>query len=192
MILDQIKKRCGFDKGLCISSRGNSGEFGFWWHDVEAKVVSYSSHLCVVDILNDDGVVVWRDIGIFDWPEATNKHRTWSLMATLKADCTTPCLMFGDFNEIISLREKEASAVRSGMFTWQRGKNPDTFIRERIDKFLDDNEWCFLFPNYKVTNLPTYKSDHAPIVHDTEACKEKSKHGKLFKLEALWLSRDDY
>ncbi|KAL2929624.1 Plasma membrane fusion protein PRM1 [Bienertia sinuspersici] len=87
-------------------------------------------------------------------------------MATLKADCTTPCLMFGDINEMISLRENEGGAIRSenlgfkgGMFTWQRGNNPDTFIRERLDRFL-------------------------------EACKEKNKQRKVFKFEALWLSRD--
>ncbi|KAL2938555.1 Flagellar hook-associated protein 1 [Bienertia sinuspersici] len=205
LMINESKKR---DLG------GNSGGLGFWWRDVEVNIVSYSSHHCAVDIINDDRVVVWRAIGIYGWPDSTNKYRTWSLMTTLKADCTSPCLMFGDFNEIISLREKEGGAIRSesqmnafgnaidrcflkdlgfkgGMFTWQRGNNPNTFIRERLDRFLGDNEWCFLFPNYEVTNLPIYKSDHAPIVLNTEACKEKNKQGKLFKFEALWLSRDD-
>ncbi|KAL2942985.1 Beta-galactosidase bgaB [Bienertia sinuspersici] len=105
LMINESKKR---DLG-----RGNSGGLGFWWRDVEVNVVSYSSHHCAVDIINDDRVVVWRAIGIYGWPDSTNKHRTWSLMKNLKADCTSPCLMFGEFNEIISLREKEGGAIRS-------------------------------------------------------------------------------
>uniref|UniRef100_A0A803N0X5 Uncharacterized protein n=1 Tax=Chenopodium quinoa TaxID=63459 RepID=A0A803N0X5_CHEQI len=55
---------------------------------------------------------VWRAVGVYGWPERENKHLTWSLMSRLKADSSKPCIMSGDFNEIVSLAEKEGGVPR--------------------------------------------------------------------------------
>ena len=44
--LQLVKGKCGFSKGVCLSSVGLSGGIGFWWRDINAHVVSYSTHLC--------------------------------------------------------------------------------------------------------------------------------------------------
>lgn len=37
---------------------------------------------------------------------------------------------------------------RGSCFTWKRGKTSETFMRERLDIFLADVEWCNLFQFY--------------------------------------------
>lgn len=100
-----------------------------------------------------DGTPVWKAIGIYGWPDAANKFKTWQLMKNLCRKGGLPTTMFGDFKEITSLSEKEGGAVRSetqmdafretidycalcemgfhgSCFTWKRGKSSATFIRE--------------------------------------------------------------
>lgn len=48
--------------------------------------------------------------------------------------------------------------------TWERGRNPSTRIRDRIDRFLASIGWCESFPHAYVEHLPRYKSDHMPIL----------------------------
>ncbi|KAL2925564.1 Myoglobin [Bienertia sinuspersici] len=106
---------------------------------------------------NDAGATIWKAIGIYGWPNANNKHLTWDLMRSVGADHQIPILMFGDFNEIVSLEEKEGGSgwgerqmagfweaidacqirdlgFKGNKFTWCRGCSPTTFIRERLNR----------------------------------------------------------
>lgn len=53
----------------------------------------------------------FRFIGVYGWPDAANKHRTWDLMRALCHNVTSPVLFGGDFNEILSYDEKEGRGV---------------------------------------------------------------------------------
>lgn len=109
--LERVRNRCGFDNGLCISSEGRSGGLGFWWKDINVSIKTYSIHHVEAEICDSNNMPVWREVGVYGWPEAANKHQTWGLMRTIKARSTLPTLMFGDFNEILGLQEKEGGAV---------------------------------------------------------------------------------
>uniref|UniRef100_A0A803MDE4 Endonuclease/exonuclease/phosphatase domain-containing protein n=2 Tax=Chenopodium quinoa TaxID=63459 RepID=A0A803MDE4_CHEQI len=214
--LNKIKIKCGYVEGVCISSNGRSGGMGMWWKDIKVNVVSYSAHHFAIDILNDNNCAMWRAIGIYGWPEQSNKHLTWDLMSSLKSGCSIPCIMFGDFNEISSLCEKEGGPLRSerlmdafrvtmdtcamrdlgyrgSIYTWERGNTMDTYVRERLDRFTADEEWCALFPNFEVHNLPIIKSlsDHAPILMSSDNRGGENCGSTGFKFKSLWLSSDE-
>lgn len=53
---------------------------------------------------------------------------------------------------------------RGSCFTWKRGKTPLTFVRERLDRFMSDVDWCNLFPYYAIRHFPIFWSDYAPIM----------------------------
>uniref|UniRef100_A0A803MN94 TAFII55 protein conserved region domain-containing protein n=1 Tax=Chenopodium quinoa TaxID=63459 RepID=A0A803MN94_CHEQI len=135
-------------------------------------------------------------------------------MTSLQSSSTLPCIMFGDFNEITSLSEKEGGVQRSerlmdafreaidqchlrdlgfkgSTFIWERGNSMSTFVREWLDRFLADDRWMTLFPEYEVRNFPIYSSDHAPIMVYLKKKAESDRCGKSFKFEPLWLSRED-
>ncbi|XP_021770735.1 uncharacterized protein LOC110734917 [Chenopodium quinoa] len=173
-------------------------------------------HHFAIDILDNNNTAKWRAIGIYGWPEQADRHLTWSLMSNLRAECDLPCIMFGDFNEIISLSKKEGGVPRSerlmdpfrstmdtcslhdlgfkgSIFTWERGNTMETFVRERLDRFLASEERCLLFSDFEVTNMPIFKvnSDHAPIIMSIVKKGPDSYSGNAFKFESLWLSNEN-
>lgn len=58
-------------------------------------------------------------------------------------------------------------------------------IRERLDRFLGCEECSALFPHARVRNYPIYRSDHAPILLETEEVKRGLGRRKRFHFEAL-------
>lgn len=79
---------------------------------------------------------------------------------------------------------------RGNVFTSQRGNSMDTLVRERLDRFIADNNWCSKFPYAEVIHFPICHSDHAAILLKFGDQLEKRMNGKLFRFEALWLSSD--
>ena len=73
------------------------------------------------------------------------------------------------------------------LFTWQRGR-----IIERLDRGIANVQWSIKFPNAKLVNAETIKSDHRPIVMSTEYLKDYSRschHGPR-RFEARWLKEE--
>lgn len=80
---------------------------------------------------------------------------------------------------------------RGSGFTWCRGKDPTSFIRERLDRFLASPQWVSLFPHAEVRHLPIYKSDLAPILPNSERRSMDNINEKLFPFESFWLSNEN-
>jgi hypothetical protein len=92
----------------------------------------------------------------------------------------------GDFNEILYSHEKEGGNPRpqgymisfrqalmdcrledlgftGDMFTWRRCQ-----IQERLDRVVGNGEWMLLHPNANLQHLEFSKSNHRPLLLDTE------------------------
>ncbi|XP_048494301.1 uncharacterized protein LOC125494664 [Beta vulgaris subsp. vulgaris] len=67
----------------------------------------------------------------------------------------------------------------------------DTVVRERLDRFVADINWCNMFPYAEVIHFPICYSDHGGILLKFGERPEQSQNGRLFRFEALWLSNDD-
>ena len=209
--LQRVKEKCGFVDGLCLSSKGLSGGLGFWWNDINVKVISYSAHHVMVEVCDGNDRPSWATMGIYGWPELENKHLTWQLMRSIKEATSLPIIFFGDFNEILHGSEKDGGAIRreryinalrevvdvcelrdlgfrGSPYTWQRGNDPAMVIRERLDRFLASDDWCNIYVHSLVRHYPIYKSDHAPILLSADVQPPRRKRKKLFYFEALWLS----
>jgi hypothetical protein len=118
-----------------------------------------------------------------------------------------PWLVMGNFNEILYSNEKEGGAMRpqrcmqafrnalhacnledlgyeGDIFTWRRGK-----ICERLDRAVCDPRWAAMFPLAAVVNEEFGKSEHRPILVDTERCTglHMPCGQPTIKFEARWL-----
>lgn len=125
-----------------------------------------------------------------------------------------PLIAFGDFNEILSVHEKEGGACRNERdidafrgclddcwlmdlgyrgcsFTWSRGLNQYTVIRERLDRFVATAIWQEIFSSYEVRHFTIYKFDHAPILLSTHSNQKEQGDHKIFRFESLWLSNEE-
>ena len=75
-------------------------------------------------------------------------------------------------------------------YTWTNKRFSSTPIFERLDRCLANAEWCTLFPNTNVFNLPIILSDHAPILISTGSTFRRPK--LQFKFENWWTYEEDF
>ena len=114
----------------------------------------------------------------------------------------------GDFNEIVYNSEKEGGRPRTqrqlqafhdvlsdcelndmgftgDLYTWRRGH-----IRERLDRAVTNTIWSSLFPYSTVINSEMTRSDHQPIVMDTQYLAPVQGRRSTKHFEARWLQED--
>ena len=174
----------------------------------EIKVTQRSVSNQHIDVTIENGQV-WRLTGVYGEPDWNHKDRTWSDLRNLYASNNAmPWILLGDFNEILYDSEKEGGNPRpqrfmqnfrdalddcnledfpyiGDRFTWRRGR-----IRERLDRSVCNREWNDLFPLAGSVNAEMTKSDHRPILLDTEyyVGVEASNSIPIKRFEARWLS----
>jgi len=116
-------------------------------------------------------------------------------------------MMMGDLNEILKPKEKEGGrpvgetsfnaladivfdhglvdlGFVGNLLTWSNRRPAPSNIRERLDRALCDSDWRLLFPRARVIHLSVHRSDHVPIMLDTEG--EVASWPKPFRFEAMW------
>jgi hypothetical protein len=149
---------------------------------------------------------VWRLIGIYGEPRWDDKYKTWDKLRELNANHNLPWVVIGDFNEIMFSHEKEGGNPRPNSFmqafqdaltdceledlgysgdsyTWKRGR-----IRERLDRAVANGAWNIMHPGAVLQHLQYTRSDHRPILLDTDyqnLSVNQSRQSKKF--EAKWL-----
>ena len=200
---EKLRRRVGFDHLLIHESDGRSGGLLMMWKkEVNIQVNDISKYFIDVSV---HGETVWRLTGIYGEPSWEHKEATWEVLRTLHGIMTMPWLVLGDFNEILYNHEKDGGRPRTqkqlhafhdalsacqlsdlgfewDKFTWQRGK-----IRERLDRGVVNVQWRQLFPNASLTNSEMTKSDHRPIVVETEEVMTTQERGNTRRFEARWL-----
>lgn len=75
-------------------------------------------------------------------------------------------------------------------FTWCNKRFTSMPIYKCLDRCFANAEWCSVFPNTLVYNLPIRHSDHAPILTISKPTIVKTK--RAFKFENWWLFEYDY
>lgn len=120
----------------------------------------------------------------------------------------SPWLAVGDFNALISSREKRGGQIiqkicpffgdfmeptkqhdlgfRGPSFTWHRGG-----VFEHLDGAIGNDEWTDSFRNWSVTHLPILKSNHRPLLVSLKPSFRLSK-GRPFHFLAGWLEHPDF
>lgn len=154
-------------------------------------------------VVEEDGG--WRFTGLYGEPNWNQKVQTWEAIRSLNRNRSGPWLMMGDFNEILYNSEKEGGRLRTqrqlqafhdvlsecglndmgfigDMFTWRRGH-----IRERLDRAVANLQWSDKFPQSSLINSESIRSDHRPIMMDTNYLAPNQGGPKTKRFEARWL-----
>lgn len=75
-------------------------------------------------------------------------------------------------------------------YTWCNNREHHSKVKVRLDRFLADESWISLFPNYYIIHLPKGNYDHIPILCDLHGVRNSSNQyqvgPKSFKFEQLW------
>lgn len=121
----------------------------------------------------------------------------------------TPWLICGDFNEVLSLGERNNTRgdwrrplrfanlisqlglmdlpLQGRRFTWS--STTDRPAMAKLDRFLISTTWNGIFPNSKQTALANTSSDHCPILYEANTEIRKS---AMFRFENMWLRSQDF
>lgn len=68
------------------------------------------------------------------------------------------------FREVMDEMRLRDLGYLGSWYTWERGKNPYTRIRERLDIFVANSLWCNHFTSSEVVQMARYISDHTPLL----------------------------
>lgn len=137
------------------------------WIAIEGTLILDSFHCTLVNIYNSCDPLVRAD--------------TWMEIVAYCYDSHSPCLIAGDFNEILSPNDRGSGVIdpntsqlfknfisnlhlieippSDGKFTWFRGSS-----MSKLDRFFVQSEWITKFPLLNSSILPRNISDHCPII----------------------------
>jgi hypothetical protein len=169
-------------------------------------VLEYDSQLIAVSIHSN--VCVWNLFGFYGPPQQTNRRIAWENLHVLLESLCGPWVCLGDFNVIFEDVEKEGGNIgcssapnflkdlifdlgavdlgfSSNKFNWCNRRWGKGCIRERLDRSIASTEWRVLFPKTVLYHLGAIRSDHAPLLLDTNPCDFFSP--RPFRFEAAWV-----
>ena len=123
-------------------------------------------------------------------PYFSKKKKAWENLSAILETHQGPWACLGDFNYVLNEDESyggkkgsssstnylkelmfEFGAVDLGYsgnkFTWAKGKWGNASIKRRLDRGIANISWRLAFPNATISHLGAIRSDHAPILLDT-------------------------
>jgi hypothetical protein len=199
------------DSKIVSRSNGRSGGVLLLWRK-EIKVEQIFAAPNYIDVkIMENPQKIWRLTWVYGEPRWEDRHLTWDKLRELKLVSNIPWVVLGDLNEIAFSHEKEGGNQRPNVymqafrdclddcelvdvgfsgepFTWRRGR-----IRERLDRAVATSEWMIMHPGAILQHLPWTKSDHRPILLDTDYQQvEVRAHDGPKRFEAKWLKEEKF
>ncbi|KAF7146649.1 hypothetical protein RHSIM_Rhsim04G0083800 [Rhododendron simsii] len=128
-----------------------------------------------------------RVIGVYASTEQLTRRELWRHIASKLGNDQEPCVIAGDFNDILFNEEKSGGRDREGWemqdfrnfiddndlidvgyvgypFTWNNKRGGRDNIRMRLDRAVVNPRWRVDFPNGALLHLKPGGSDHCPIL----------------------------
>ena len=112
--MTKVRMKIGFENGFYVKNEGKGcGLAMLWRREVNLESRSYSMHHIDVVITGEGARFQWRLTSLYGHPE-THRHKdSWNFLDALNRQFKLPWLCFGDFNEILSSKEKMGGVPRS-------------------------------------------------------------------------------
>ena len=196
-----------------VDPTGYSGGIWLLWNESPSfmvEIITRSEHSIHPLVKVHSSSASFLFTAIYAPPQFYKRKFFWDYLQNLAPNISLPWVLMGDFNDMTSNDEKlggllvnrsRISAFRNCIdncglidlgfhgpcFTWTN-KSPvwQTTIKERWDRGLGNAEWLMLFPSAQIHHLPRVKSDHCPILLDTNPFERKP--SKPFWFEQMWLT----
>lgn len=177
------------------------------------SILNYHERYIHCEIQDLSTKKAWINTFVYAYPKKSKQAALWIDLSSLKPMPNIPCTLIGDFNNICSLDEKEGGSqvitqammnfnkllsdcevvsmnASGAPFTWCNGHQDNSVIFERLDQAVANPDWVRLFPNCEFQNLPILRSDHGPILFNSNDTPRRVP--KAFKFEAMWLTHKDF
>ncbi|XP_057730222.1 uncharacterized protein LOC130945532 [Arachis stenosperma] len=178
-----VCKKLGFDNFYIEDARGFSGGIWCLWDKSTWNVdITFHSSQMVHIELKQGQSPPWLLSVIYGSPQRASRRALWNKIRDLSSNINQPWCLIGDFDAILNDFKRKGSARSNPRgacsefqtcisdcalfdlgycgwtFTWKRGN-----LVERLDRALCNLKWHNTFPESKVKQLPSFKSDHSPL-----------------------------
>jgi hypothetical protein len=210
----QLNTRFNVADSFVVPSIGLSGGLWLLWSDEMQVSIKFSNRYIILAVV----VHVTTNIEfllacVYGDPHHRHTKMIWDHISTFVHDnLGKPVVCLGDLNNIMNdldttsaninnyrMRTFNGYVKQCGLldlgfsgpaYTWTNKRFSSTPVFELLDRCLANVEWCDLYPNTNVFNLPIMFGDHAPILVSTESQYHKPK--LKFKFENWWTMEEDF
>lgn len=183
----------------------------FWSQNIDLQILASSPNFIHAGVLIKDSKEFFECTFVYGNPMFLQRKSLWERIRALHPNSNTPWCCVGDFNEMLSMHDKEGIRpihqnqvdlfrnfldaaglidldLKGCRFTWNSNTRNGIVTKERIDRVLVNWPWRLLFSHAFAIALPSIGSDHSPIVLHSSP---KAKSGVLFKFEAFWEEHEE-
>ncbi|KAK3188706.1 hypothetical protein Dsin_028267 [Dipteronia sinensis] len=141
------------------------------------------------------------------------RSHSWNLLRRLVDMSNLPWVCVGDFNEVLDRAEKVGGVPKDWkllagfrealddcglddlgytgpQFTLCNKREGETFIQERLDRCVGNLDWQTAFPDFQVSHLDYWCSDHRPVIlefSDNLRATGKASRKRCFHFEECWI-----
>ncbi|OMP03548.1 Endonuclease/exonuclease/phosphatase [Corchorus olitorius] len=122
---------------------------------------------------------------IYGSPSTGTREQLWSYLKDKSDQGDKPW-------EVISYCQLIDLGFVGPKFTWRRKGEGIITTWERIDRVVCNSNWKLQFPEATVFHLPRTRSDHCPLLLDTEGQVRPTPELKPFRFEAAWMSHENF
>ncbi|KAF5181740.1 hypothetical protein FRX31_028672, partial [Thalictrum thalictroides] len=139
------------------------------------------------------------------------RRELWTYLMNLGVSVSTPWLVLGELNSVLSAKEKVGGADLQHNYndflecvniaglvdmkytwdqlTWNNGQNNRTWCK--LDRTLINSEWTLSYPDHETEFLsPGLTSDHSTIVVTQK--KQQGQNAKMFRFFNFWTFEEGY
>ncbi|XP_074352491.1 uncharacterized protein LOC141691620 [Apium graveolens] len=212
--IENLRVKFGFSQCFSVDRVGRSGGLAiFWKRHVDCEFLSYSqNHVDVVFKINN--MHDWRMSCFYGFPERSRRSASWDFIRMLANKSPLPWCIFGDFNDLLSVTDKEGTiphpsslldgfrgviddcsltelGLEGGKFTWERGRGTSDWVREKLDRAFAEYSWWQKFPLCNLSTWHVTYSDHDPIMVDLYNVPRSIRKFR-FKFENVWLEEASF
>ncbi|CAB4283256.1 unnamed protein product [Prunus armeniaca] len=206
--VSMLRRQLGFFKGFCVDLVGLAGGLTLWWRpEVDVEILASNKNLIDTIVKNRDDGTHYRFSWIYGPSYREEKLIFWANLANFALVNSPPWLYIGDLNEILGNDEKEGGNswpwcrtrfLRSFMdtnglldlrstskfFTWENRQDGASLVILKLDRWLINAPWLYMWLDSCVHVEPRIGSDHSPFVlHFAPRVRRRRKN---FKFEAYW------
>lgn len=196
-----------------VPSKGKSGGLWLLWDDdINLTIIRASASFILAFVVNIVSNKAFALVCMYGDPSHHSTNVMWKDVSDFACENSgKPLFFMGDLNDIMYPCEKNdvsnvnykrlnnfCSLIKDcGLmdlgyngpaYTWcnKRYSSKPTYER----RCLANAEWCAMYPNANIYNLPILSSDHAPILTILHSNYKKLTYH--FKFENWWLSEEDF
>ncbi|KAI9128717.1 hypothetical protein K1719_000200 [Acacia pycnantha] len=208
---NKVIKKLGFQFSHRVEATGFSGGIWILWSPrVSIKVLVNQVQFVHMEVtcVNQNSTFIFT--AIYGNPQQQYRKFLWQDLDLLADNISSPWLLVGDFNAILSSDDRRGGAIhkergcnffnefihsnglmdmgsKGPKFTWCRGT-----LLMRIDRAICNTLWTQEFHQYEINHLPKLISDHRPVLISLGSYLTSGPSPRPFCFLAPWISHPDF